>query len=112
VLPAAAVVFAAQTAIAPSHVPEYAIASVGAAALLFVLFLVNPQGMGMGDVKLALLLGAALGHDVVSALVLGSLCVAPVAFVLVMRHGRAARSVPIPFGPFLALGAIAVAFLG
>jgi leader peptidase (prepilin peptidase) / N-methyltransferase len=112
VLPAALVVLAAQVALHPAHAAEFVVASLGAAALLFVLFLVNPRGMGLGDVKLALLLGAALGRDVVAALVVGPLCVLPVAIVLAARRGRtAAASTPIPFGPFLAAGAIAVGLL-
>jgi leader peptidase (prepilin peptidase)/N-methyltransferase len=106
VLPAALVVLAAQVALQPAHATEFVLASAGAAALLFVLFLVNPRGMGLGDVKLALLLGAALGRDVLVALVVGPLCVVPVAGVLLARNGRAAASTPIPFGPFLAAGAI------
>ena len=60
-LPAAAVVLAAQTALDPS--PEWAIAAFGAALFLLVAALAYPGGMGMGDVKLALLLGAALGAN-------------------------------------------------
>src|SRR4051812_43347139 len=56
VLPAAAVVLAAQTAVKPS--PEWAIAALGASGFLLLAALAYPAGMGMGDVKLALLLGA------------------------------------------------------
>jgi leader peptidase (prepilin peptidase) / N-methyltransferase len=108
VLPAAALVLAAQVTLEPARALEFAVAAVGAAAVLFALFLVNPRGMGMGDVKLALLLGAALGSHVVGALVVASFCALPVALVLLARHGREARGMAIPFGPLLALGAIAV----
>ncbi len=74
--------------------------------------LVYPAGMGMGDVKLALLLGAALGWLVVLALFVGSLGVGLAGVVFLVREGRAARKKAIPFGPFLALGAIAALFLG
>ena len=62
VLPAAVVILAAQTAIYPS--PQWAVAALGAAGFLFVAALAAPRGMGMGDVKLALVLGAMLGTTV------------------------------------------------
>jgi leader peptidase (prepilin peptidase) / N-methyltransferase len=110
VLPAAAVVLAAQTAIHPS--PEWAIAAFGAALFLFVALLAYPQGMGMGDVKLALLLGAALGRTVPVALMLGMLSALVPAAVLFVRHGVAARKKAIPFAPFLALGGVVALFAG
>ncbi|MDE3191265.1 MAG: prepilin peptidase [Acidobacteriota bacterium] len=110
VLPAAAVVLAAQTAVKPS--PEWAIAAFGASGLLFLAALVYPAGMGMGDVKLALLLGAMLGRTVPVALLLGMLAALVPAFVLLARHGSAARKMGIPLGPFLALGAVVALFAG
>ena len=65
----------------------------------------------MGDVKLALLLGAALGGAVVPALLLGTLAGSAAAVVLLARHGREARRRAIPFGPFLAFGTIATLLL-
>jgi leader peptidase (prepilin peptidase)/N-methyltransferase len=73
--------------------------------------LINRRGMGMGDVKLAAVLGAALGINVVSALLVASLAVVPVALMILVRGGRAAGRTAIPFAPFLALGA-AVVLLG
>jgi leader peptidase (prepilin peptidase)/N-methyltransferase len=55
VLPASALVLAAQTALHPS--PEWAIAALGASGFLLAAALIYPAGMGMGDVKLALLMG-------------------------------------------------------
>jgi leader peptidase (prepilin peptidase)/N-methyltransferase len=71
VVPAAAVVLAAQTALHPS--PEWALAALGASGFLLVAAIAYPAGMGMGDVKLALLMGAALGRVVPVALLLGML---------------------------------------
>src|SRR5207244_8950305 len=110
VLPAAAVVLAAQTAVKPS--PEWAIAAVGASGALFLAALAYPGGMGMGDVKLALLLGAMLGRTVPIALLLGMVTALLPAIVLVARHGSAARKMGIPLGPFLALGAVVALFAG
>jgi leader peptidase (prepilin peptidase) / N-methyltransferase len=61
----------------------------------------------MGDVKLALLLGAALGSAVLPALCLGTIAAALAAAVLLIRDGREARGRAIAFGPYLAFGAIA-----
>ena len=69
VLPAAAIVLVAQTALDPS--PEWALAALGASGFLFAAALAYPAGMGMGDVKLALLIGAMLGRTVSVALMLG-----------------------------------------
>jgi prepilin signal peptidase PulO-like enzyme (type II secretory pathway) len=65
----------------------------------------------MGDVKLVLLLGFALGAAVLPALVLGTLAAALAGAVLLVRDGRDARGRTIPYGPFLAFGAIAATLL-
>jgi leader peptidase (prepilin peptidase)/N-methyltransferase len=111
VLPAAGAVLVAHVAIAPERALEWVLAALGASLLLFLPLLVYPSGMGMGDVKLALLLGAGLGGDVFVALALGFVLVVPVGIVLLVRGGAAARKTAIPFGPFLAAGAVAVLFL-
>src|SRR6266540_3040973 len=108
VLPAAVLVLAAQTALEPS--PEWALGAVGAAGFLFVAALAYPAGMGMGDVKLALLLGALLGKVVAVGLMLGMLAALIPSVVLLARHGSAARKMGIPFAPFLAFGAIVALF--
>jgi leader peptidase (prepilin peptidase)/N-methyltransferase len=110
VLPAAAAVLAGQTAVHPS--PEWAIAALGAAAFLLAAALAYPGGMGMGDVKLALLLGAALGRVVPVALMVGMLSALVPSTFMLARHGRAARKMAIAFGPFLALGGIVGLFAG
>jgi leader peptidase (prepilin peptidase)/N-methyltransferase len=112
VVPAAAVVLVSQIALANDHGVEAAIAAFAAAAGLFVLRAVYPEGLGMGDVKLALLLGAALGKGVMFALFAGSLAAAVVGLVMIARNGPAARKTALPFAPFLALGAVASFFLG
>ena len=104
VLPTAAVVLVAQTANEPS--PEWALAALGASGFLLLAVLVHPAGMGMGDVKLALLLGAALGRNVAPAMMIGMLAALVPSIALLVRHGTAGRKMGIPFGAFLALGAI------
>lgn len=110
VIPAAAVVLVLHTAVAPS--PEWAIAAVAAAAFLLAAAIAYPAGMGMGDVKLALLMGAALGRTVGVALMLGMIAALVPSIVLLARHGSKARKMGIPFAPFLALGSIVALFAG
>jgi leader peptidase (prepilin peptidase)/N-methyltransferase len=108
VLPAAAAMLALQVALAPDRALEWTLAALGAAGLLLVLALVNPVGLGMGDVKLALLLGAALGGGVVAALVVGSSLAALYGLLRLVRHGADARRSTFPYAPFLAAGAAIV----
>jgi leader peptidase (prepilin peptidase)/N-methyltransferase len=110
VLPAALVVLVAQTALEPS--PEWALGALGASGFLFVAALAYPAGMGMGDVKLALLLGAMLGRTVPVGLMAGMVAALVPSVVLLARHGSAARKMGIPFAPFLALGALVALFAG
>jgi leader peptidase (prepilin peptidase) / N-methyltransferase len=110
VLPAAAVVLVAQTAVHPS--PEWAIAAAAACGFLLAAALVYPAGLGMGDVKLCLLLGAMLGRTVPIALFVGMASALVPGLALVARHGAKARKMGIPLGPFLALGALVALFWG
>ena len=110
VVPGAAIVLVAQTALHPS--PEWALAALGASGFLLVAALAYPAGMGMGDIKLALLLGAMLGRTVPVALMIGMVAALVPGLVLLARHGKAARKMGIPFGPFLALGSVVALFWG
>ncbi len=110
VLPAAVVVLAANTALDPS--PKWALGGLGAFGFLFAAALVYPAGMGMGDVKFALLMGVALGKTVSVALMAGMLAAMVPGLVLMARHGAKGRKMGIPFGPFLALGSVVALFWG
>jgi leader peptidase (prepilin peptidase)/N-methyltransferase len=110
VVPAGLIVLAANTALHPS--PRFAIAAVGASGFLLAAALAYPSGMGMGDVKLAFLMGAALGLSVTVALFVGMLAALVPSVVLIARHGKAARKMGIPFGPFLAFGSVVALFAG
>jgi leader peptidase (prepilin peptidase)/N-methyltransferase len=110
VLPASAVVLALMTAAEPS--PEWILAAFAAGGGLFVVAFIYPAGMGMGDVKLAFLMGAALGRSVLPALMLAMVLAVIPAIAILVRHGRAGRTMGIPFGPFLALGSIVLLFAG
>jgi leader peptidase (prepilin peptidase)/N-methyltransferase len=110
VVPAAGIVLVAQTALDPS--PQWALGALGASGFLFIAALAYPAGMGMGDVKLALLLGAMLGKLVGVGLMLGMFSALVPSIYLLVRHGSAARKMGIPFAPFLALGALIALFAG
>ncbi len=110
VLPAAAIVLVAHTAIDPSV--EWALGALGASVFLLAAALVYPGGLGMGDVKLALLLGAMLGRNVALALMIGFVAALVPSVVLFARHGTRARKMAIPLVPFLALGAVVALFAG
>jgi leader peptidase (prepilin peptidase) / N-methyltransferase len=110
VVPAGLLVLAADTALHPS--PRWAIAAFGASGFLLAAALAYPAGMGMGDVKLAFLMGAALGSSVAVAMFLGMLGALVPGVYLILRHGKAARKMGVPFGPFLALGSVVALFAG
>jgi leader peptidase (prepilin peptidase) / N-methyltransferase len=110
VLPAAAVVLALQLAWHPTI--QWPAAGLGAALFLFIAALAYPRGMGMGDVKLALLLGVGVGRAVPIALFVAMVAALIPSIVLFARHGLAARKMKIPFAPFLALGGVIALFAG
>ena len=90
----------------PGSLPERAIAAAAAGGLLFLAALAYPRGMGMGDVKLAAVMGLFLGRDVGPAILVALLAGSLVGLTMIARHGAAARKQAIPFGPFLALGGV------
>jgi leader peptidase (prepilin peptidase)/N-methyltransferase len=74
--------------------------------------LTGREGMGGGDVKLLAMIGAFLGWRAVPVtLMVGSLAGTVVGLGLMLYSGRDSRT-PIPFGPFLALGAVCALFFG
>jgi leader peptidase (prepilin peptidase)/N-methyltransferase len=106
VVPAWIAVLLAHLAIHPDHWLEWIGGSIGAGAFFLLVLLAYPAGLGMGDVKLVLLIGAALGSSVIAALLLGTFAAGVVAAGMLFAHGSAARKRAIPLGPFLAAGAI------
>jgi leader peptidase (prepilin peptidase)/N-methyltransferase len=92
--------------------PERAIAAAAAGGLLFVVALAYPRGMGLGDVKLAAVMGLYLGRSVGPALLIGFAAGALYGLALIALRGPAARKQAVPFGPFLALGGVAALLAG
>lgn len=111
VLPTLFTVLLAQLAIDPGRYLEYVLCAVGAGLFLLLPSLVRPGAVGMGDVKLAALLGAALGKLVAAALTIGFFGAGAAALLLLATKSRAALKDEIPLGPFLAGGAIAALLL-
>lgn len=110
VLPASAAILVPHTLLDPS--PEWVLGALGASGFLFLAVLAYPKGLGMGDVKFALLLGAMLGETVSIGLFVGFLAALVPAVALFTRHGTAARKMALPLVPFLSVGSLAALFFG
>jgi leader peptidase (prepilin peptidase)/N-methyltransferase len=89
-----------------ASLPERALAAAAAGGLLFAVALAYPRGMGLGDVKLAAVMGLYLGRAVAPALLIAVLAGSLFGLALIARRGAAARKQAVPFGPFLALGGV------
>jgi leader peptidase (prepilin peptidase) / N-methyltransferase len=97
----------------PGGEPARLIAALAAGGFLLVAALAYPGGMGMGDVKLAGMIGLFLGAAVAPALLIALISGVAVGAVVIARKGaRAGRKTAIPFGPFLAFGALIATFVG
>lgn len=110
VVPAIAIVLAAQFAFYPGHAPGRLLAGLAAAAFLALPLLARRDAMGMGDIKLAVLLGAIVGPGVLLAIAIGCVATLPFTVAVRIREGSI-RGATLPFGPFLAFGTIVVLFV-
>jgi leader peptidase (prepilin peptidase)/N-methyltransferase len=100
-------------ALDPSGEPQRLIAGAGAAGFLLLAALAYPGGMGMGDVKLAGVMGLFLGRAVAPAILFALLGGVLVGVAIVARKGVGeGRKTAVPFGPFLAAGAVLASFVG
>jgi leader peptidase (prepilin peptidase)/N-methyltransferase len=101
------------TALDPAGEPERLLAATAAGGFLLLAAIAYPGGMGIGDVKLAGVMGLFLGRSVAAALVVALLSGALVGMVIIARKGaRAGRKTAVPFGPFLTFGALVAVFAG
>jgi leader peptidase (prepilin peptidase)/N-methyltransferase len=109
-----AAVYGLATAVAfRTHVlPELLIAGAGAFTFFLVAALIHPKGMGMGDVKLAGMMGLYLGRLVIPALAIAFVVGTVVGVVLVVKHGARSRKVGVPFAPFMAFGGLVAMLAG
>jgi leader peptidase (prepilin peptidase)/N-methyltransferase len=111
--PAAVAAVALGLALKPPGVAEQLIAGASAAGFLLFFVLAYPRGMGMGDVKLAGVLGLFLGRSVAVAVLAGVLAATLVGAIVMARVGVArGRKTALPFGPFLALGGVLALLAG
>ncbi len=100
-------------ALDPSGEPARLIAGAAAGGFLLVAALAYPAGMGMGDVKMAGMMGLFLGAAVAPALLIALVAGVLVGAIVIARKGaQAGRKTAVPFGPFLALGALVAVFFG
>jgi leader peptidase (prepilin peptidase) / N-methyltransferase len=106
VVPAAVFGVVAAAVVEPANLPELLAAGGAAFAALLLAALAYPAGMGMGDVKLAGVMGLYLGVSVLPALLAAFLAGTLVGLGILAREGLRARKSGVPFGPFLALGGL------
>jgi leader peptidase (prepilin peptidase) / N-methyltransferase len=100
-------------ALDPAGEPERLIAAACAGGLLLIAAVAYPGGMGMGDVKLAAVMGLFLGRAVAAAVMVALLAGVLVGGLIIARKGaHAGRKTAVPFGPFLALGGLVAVFAG
>lgn len=111
--PAALLAVGLGLAFDPGFVPEQLIAGAAAGGFFFAAAALYPRGMGMGDVKLAGVLGLYLGRAVAPAIFIGLIAGVLVGAIIIARLGAVeGRKTAVPFGPFLALGALVSLFVG
>ncbi|WP_205697985.1 A24 family peptidase [Conexibacter sp. SYSU D00693] len=112
-LPAAVLAIALGAALAPDRLPEQLAWGAGAGGFFLLAAVAHPKGMGMGDVKLAGVLGLYLGKAVAPALMVALVAGVLVGALVIARLGaEQGRRTQVPFGPFLALGAVVALFVG
>jgi leader peptidase (prepilin peptidase) / N-methyltransferase len=112
-LPAAVAALIAAALLDTSFVPEQLIAGAAAGGFFLLAALAYPRGMGMGDVKLAGMLGLYLGRAVGPAVFIALIAGVLVGAAIIARKGaQEGRRTAVPFGPFLALGGLVGFFVG
>ena len=111
--PAAVLAIALVAVLDTRHLPEYLIAGFGALLFFYLPALIHNKGMGMGDVKLAGVLGLYLGRAVAPALFIALILGVVVGAAVIASKGVSdGRRTKVPFGPFLAAGALIAFFVG
>ena len=112
-LPASVAAVAAAALLDPGFLTEQLVAGAAAGGFFLLAALAHPRGMGMGDVKLAAMLGLYLGRAVAPAVMVALVAGVLVGALVIARKGaREGRRTAVPFGPFLALGALVALFAG
>lgn len=112
VLPAAVIGYGLSVALSPGRWLELLVGALVAGAIMLVASIASHGGLGMGDVKLSLMLGAFLGRGVAVALIGGLLAASLPSIVLLLVHGRGGRKLTLALGPYLALGGVVALLFG
>jgi len=102
------------TAVLQPHLLTQRLTAGAAAGGFFgIIAFVYPAGMGMGDAKLAAVMGLVLGRAVAPALMIALITGTIVGVAVMARRGVTdGRRTKVPFGPFLAFGSIVALFAG
>jgi leader peptidase (prepilin peptidase) / N-methyltransferase len=111
--PAAIVALVVIAALDTDFLLEAVISAVAGGGFFFIAAVLYPRGMGMGDVKLAGMLGLYLGRAVAPAILIALVAGVVLGAAIIARKGAVeGRKTAVPFGPFLALGGIVAYFVG
>jgi leader peptidase (prepilin peptidase)/N-methyltransferase len=111
--PAAVAALVAVAALDPDFLVEAIVAGIAGGGFFLIAALLYPRGMGMGDVKLAAVLGLYLGRAVAPAILIALVSGVFVGAAIMVRKGAVeGRKTAVPFGPFLALGGMIAFFVG
>ncbi len=111
-LPGAVAVYVVSVAVQPDRWLELLLGGLGCFLFFFVAHMVSPKGMGMGDVKMALMIGLGLGQHAFFALFAAVLASTVLSMFLLTTRGRKGLKTYVPFGPFLAFGAVVALIWG
>ncbi|MHB8491365.1 MAG: prepilin peptidase [Solirubrobacteraceae bacterium] len=112
-LAGALVALALGTALDPPGEPARLAAGAGAGLVFLMIVFASPRGMGMGDVKFVGVLGLFLGVSVIPAILMALAAGTLVGIIVIARVGiSAGRRTAVPFGVFLAFGALLALFVG
>jgi leader peptidase (prepilin peptidase)/N-methyltransferase len=111
--PAAVAALVAIATLRSDFLVEAILAALGGGGFFFLAVLFYPRGMGMGDVKLAAVLGLYLGRSVAPAILIALVAGVTVGALIIAKKGaKEGRKTAVPFGPFLALGGVIAFFVG
>ena len=104
--PGAFVVFAVASVAQPGRILEFVLGGLGCFLFLGVAWAISPKGMGLGDVKMALMIGLGTGRYAFVAMFAGFLASTALAVYVLASRGSEGRKTTFPFGPFLAFGTV------
>jgi leader peptidase (prepilin peptidase)/N-methyltransferase len=111
--PAAIAALVAIVALDRDFVVESVVAAVAAGGFFLIAAMLYPRGMGMGDVKLAGVLGLYLGRAVAPAVFIALIGGVVIGAAVIARKGaKEGRKTAVPFGPFLSIGGLIAFFVG